>query len=460
MPTEPMNADIIIKNAKIFTAERKNSFVNGSISVIGNRIAAVGSDEEILKAYSSGTVIDAEGGMVHPGMVDTHLHLTSILFHGLPIDPDGRASTKYSYADVKTETDDAITASFAAASCVALLRRGFTTFMEAGTVFETDAFAETLSDIGMRGMVSAPFGWDDVTCFERTEPGTLNDKLLKQAPPDREIVLERLQRELRRNTDKHALVTGFVCLYGEGSASDELMEEATAMARNHGVIYNQHQGYVQKWRPVEKEIFGRSGLRRLDEFGALNPGTTLSHMNVIEPEDEALVHERKPNIAWCPNNALRRAIHPHIKCHAPSLYKNGVSVSLGLDVGLYHTLGTAGSAALLLAAEVEEQLEDSDPFFMQTIDAAHNIGMEEHLGSIEVGKKADIVIRSYGDITHTPLDRLGSTLAFSSFLIPVDTVIIDGRIVMSKGALCTRDQREILNDAITKREQLLSRIAT
>lgn len=459
MAAAPLTADLIVKNARIFTGDRDRPYLSGAIAVRGNRIAAVGPDGEVLGRYRSGTVVDADGGMAHPGMTDTHLHLTSLLFHGFPIDSDGRSASKPSYASVKTETDDEITAAFTAAAGVALLRRGFTTFMEAGTVFETDAFAETLTGLGMRGLVSAPFGWDDVTCFQRTEPGTLNAKLLAKAPPDRGVVVDRLKRELRRNRDGDALVTGFVCLYGEGSSSDELLAEATAMAREAGVIYNQHQGFVAKWRPVERELYGRSGLRRLDELGALNGGTTLSHMNVIEPDDLELVRRRKPNIVWCPNNALHRAVHREHKCHAPGLYRDGLSVSLGLDTALVNSLGTAGIAGLLLAASLGDRLEDPDPFYMQTVDAARNMGLGDDLGTIEAGKKADIVVRSYGDITHTPLDSLGSALALSSHVIPVATVIIDGRIVVQDGRPTRCDQQVVLRRAAHQRERLLKRIA-
>ncbi|WP_085032593.1 amidohydrolase family protein [Ensifer aridi] len=452
--------DHLIVNGEIFTGDRMSPYLgNGAVAVNGNRIVAVGDTSSLLERYASEHVLDVAGAIVHPGMIDTHVHATSIVLHGLPVAVDEVSAFKVSYADVKVETDDESTDALVAAAAVALLRRGYTCFMEAGTVFETDAFANALERIGMRGMVSAPFGWDDVGIFESLAPATITARLMERAPADRATVIRRLERELTRNVDKDALVTGYVCLYGECSATDELTRDASELAKQAGVLFNQHQGFLRKWQEFETKKYGLSGVQRLHRLGALHEGTTLSHMNVMSDLDAELVVENRPGITWCPNNALHRAVHPTDLCRMPSLMEDGVCVSLGVDTTMYHPLGSAGMVSLLLSAEYGKRLDDAEPFYMQTVNAAQNIGYGDELGMLSVGKRADIVVRAVEDITHTALEQTGGLLALSSSQIPVDLVMIDGQIIMKGGRLTRVDQTEVLHHALAQRRRLLARAA-
>lgn len=457
MAQDKQQVDHLIINGEIFTGDRAHPYIaNGAIAVQGKRIIAVGDTADLLTEYAAGNLIDVGGNIVHPGMIDTHLHATSVALHGFSVATDQLSDTQVSYADIKDKTDDEAMEALVAAGAVALLRRGYTCFMEAGTVFETDAFVSALQRIGMRGMVSAPFGWDDVSAFEAHAPGMINERMMERAPPDKAIVLRRLERELARNTDKDALVTGYVCLYGEGSATDALLREAHDLARKAGVLFYQHQNFIPIWPEVEIEKYGMSGVERLHKLGALSESTTLSHMNVLNDKEVALVVETNAGVAWCPNNAMHRAVHPKHPCRMPELVDKGASVSLGIDTTMYHPLGTAGMVSLLLSSMTGKRLGDAEPFYMQTANAARNIGFGDELGTLSVGKRADIVVRAAEDITHTAMDRGGGLLALSSSQIPVDLVMIDGQIVMKDGRLAKLDQAEVLQQALEQRRRLIA----
>ncbi|MGX5805162.1 amidohydrolase family protein [Bradyrhizobium sp. Arg314] len=136
-----------------------------------------------------------------------------------------------------------------------------------------------------------------------------------------------------------------------------------------------------------------------------------------------------------------------------------MSVSLGVDTIGSDPIGIAGLVSLYLSASSGERLNDADPFYMQTIDAANNLGLGDRLGSLTVGKRADVVIREARDITHHSWrDDTGILLALSSSMIPVDTVMIDGRIVLEKGRLTTMDQDAILAEALRQRDTLTDRL--
>lgn len=452
--------DHLIVNGEIFTGERASPYIkDGAIAVDGNRILAIGDTRSLSARYAAPNLINVGGAIIHPGMIDTHLHATSIALHGLPVSIDQISQSKISYADVKVHTDEALTDALVAAAAVALLRRGYTCFKEAGTVFETDAFASALQRIGMRGMVSAPFGWDDVSHFERHAPGMITKRLMGRAPADAATVIKRIERELTRNTDKDTLVTGYVRLYGEGSATDELTRDASDLAREAGVLFNQNQGFLRMWEELETKKYGMSGIARLRRLGALNEGATLSNVNVMSDLDAELVVENRPGITWCPNNALHRAVHPADPCRLPQLINEGVCVSLGMDHTMFHPLGTAGMVSLLLSAQSGQRLDDAEPFYMQTANAARDIGFGDQLGTLSVGKRADIVVRAAEDITHTALEQAGGLLALSSSYMPVDLVMIDGQIVMKGGRLTRVDQAEVLHRALEHRRRLLERAA-
>lgn len=456
--TDKQQVDYLIINGEVYTGDRASPFIrNGAIAVKESRIVNVGETSELIAKYKPLDSIDVAGAIVHPGMIDTHVHATSIVLHGLPVSTDHPIKSKVSYADVKVQTDDESTDALVAAAAVALLRKGYTCFMEAGTVFETDAFVAALERIGMRGMVSAPFGWDDVSTFEKHSPGMITTRLMERAPADKATVLRRLERELTRNTDKDTLVTGYVCLYGEGSATDGLTKDASDLAKQSGVLFNQHQGFIPLWEEVETSKHGISGVERLHRLGALHKGTTLSHMNVMSDHDAELVVEHKPGLTWCPNNALHRAVHPAKPCRFPALMKQGVSVSLGIDTTMYHPLGTSGMVSLLLSAACGERLDDGEPFYMQTANAAQNVGLGDQLGTLAPGKRADIVVRTAHDITHTSMEQGGGLLALSSFNIPVDLVMINGQIIMRDGLLTQVDQDEVLRRGLEQRRRVLER---
>lgn len=449
------NVDIIVKNCDLFTGNRSDPHYGvGAVAIRGNLIEAVGAEKNVIRDYTSSHVIDAAGAIVHPGLIDSHLHMTSALCHNLSMDVSGKDASLPSYAQIKCESDDETTAAFTAAIAIAKLRRGHTLFIESGTVFETDAFATALTQVGMRGMVSTPYGWDDLSLYLNYNSGTINRKLIERAPVDSKRVIDQCKLELKRNDDDDALVRGYVCLYGSGTATDELTQEAEALAKTSNSIFMQHQAFTAEGVNAENERFGQSGVARLEHLGALGTHTTLIHMNVLSEQDVEIVKSARPGLVWCPNMPFFYRVYPGHKCYHPAFYKDGLTVSLGVDTLVRNSMDTTGTVALLVASYMGEPLKQSDPFYMQSIDAATNLLLGDRIGSIAVGKRADLVIRSISDIMDVPLDNLGAIIAQNSAMIAVDTVIIDGKIVMQDGRATFVDQDKVFADAVQQRKRL------
>ncbi|WP_331375472.1 amidohydrolase family protein [Sinorhizobium chiapasense] len=451
--------DIVIINGDIFTGDRSQPHYRpGAIAISDGVIVGIGHEQEILSEYDAARKVDAQGAMVHPGFIETHLHSTGMAYHGAPFSPLSGTASKVNYSSMKAETDPDITAAYTAAAACSMLQRGFTLYFESGTVFETDVFAETMTRCGVRGMVTAPWGWDDMS--NMTDGYGLNETLMRRAPSDARRVIDQCKHELARNEDDNALVRGYVGLQGGSSSTDELIQEAVRLATESNAIFWQHQAFDPVSDAEERRKYGDAGTVRMSRLGGLGPNTTLAHMNMLDEPDIELILATKPGLSWCPNNAMVHRITPPHKCWFPHLYRKGVSISLGVDTTMIHPIGIAGLMGLYLSRLVGDSLSDSDPFYMQTIDAARNVGLGDRLGSLTVGKRADVVIREARDITHYSWrDDMGILLSLSSSMIPVDTVLIDGKVVMEKGRLTTMDQDEILAEAMHQRDLLANRLS-
>ncbi|WJI80977.1 amidohydrolase family protein [Mesorhizobium sp. C374B] len=225
-------------NGDVFTGDRDQPHYRpGAVAIKDSVIVGVGPESEILSVYESAQKIDARGALVHPGFIETHLHMTAMAYHGAPFSPHSTAATKVNYSTLKSATNPTITAAYTAAAACSMLQRGFTLFFEAGTVFETDAFAESMTKCGVRAMVSAPFAWDDLSTYEELWPHMMPDALKRRAPADAGRVIDQWKHEIARNKDENALVHGYVGLYGEATATDELTREAVKLAAESKAIF-------------------------------------------------------------------------------------------------------------------------------------------------------------------------------------------------------------------------------
>lgn len=450
----------ILKNAAIFTANSDQPFFErGAISIDDGRITGIGNEADILQSFDAAEIIDADGCVVHPGMIDAHLHLLSVPFHSLSIDPDGQAANQISYSSIKTETDDASVAAFATSTAITCLKKGITLFAEPGTLFETDALASAIEGVGSRAMVSAPYGWDDVKIFYDLMPGTMSDKLMQRAPADASRVIRQISRELDRNQDPEARVRGYVCLYGLGSGTGELIGECLALARGHGVIFSQHDGYLPEYVSAEEARFGATGVARLALLDGLGKDVSLTHLNVVRDLDAESIRASGTNVLWSPMNALHRGLHAHHTCHHPQWHKDGVTVAIVSDSAMDYAIGSSGLAGLFLSGSVGNRLEPHAPFYMQTIEAAKALGIDRDLGSLEIGKRADIVIRKPKDMSEKPLSPLGSIMATSSSMMNVDQVLINGKAILKDGEMVSVDEGEALATSLAQRQRILERVS-
>jgi cytosine/adenosine deaminase-related metal-dependent hydrolase len=440
--------DLLIHNAYLITLDPKRRvFPSGAIAVTGTRITAVGPEREILGKHESSRMFDAHGAVVHPGFIDPHVHIVHGTCRGIFGNTMASGRSKVSFADWKADVTGQDEFDATALAGIEMLRRGFTTFVEPGTAFETDAVAKAAETIGVRALLAGCYLWDQVEIMKHLG-GLDGQSLYKRAPAKLDRCLDQLGAELHRNKDHDGLVRGFVCIYGLGTASDELQKAAKSLAARHKVSFQQHECYMPGAKEADREnLGGKSRLVHLGEIGVLDENAALVHMYALDDDDVAVVRETGASIIWCPLAYLKLAIADQVDCVIPRLSQEGVNVAIATDGALDCTIGDGGPAGYFVSSTLHQPITPENVIEMQTIAAAKATRMETMIGSLEIGKRADIVIRTGSAAESYPAVNPVHQLALTNREGSVDTVVINGEVVFRGGRSTRVDEDAVFATA-------------
>jgi 5-methylthioadenosine/S-adenosylhomocysteine deaminase len=439
----PQPCDLLVTHGYVLSMDaRRTVYPDGAVAVSGSRIVAVGPAREIAAKFKPRRVLDAGGAAVHPGFIDGHTHATLHLTRGAisdnphPTHNPGEELKPGAYVVWLNALEDEDEYASALMACVEMARNGFTAFMDPGTVHETDAVAAAVEDVGIRGMLADPYLWD-------TEGGDAMASQIHRAPPDRKRAEKLLGRELRRNRDPDALVRGHVAVYGIGTVSDELALAAKACADASKVAFAQHQNFMAEDVDYDTKRFGRHPLLHFAEIGLLGPNCAFTHMNVIHDDEVKPIVDSGMSLIWHPGNYMFYAISKEMKTRMPALHRAGVNLTFGADVAKVWAYGELGWLAYLVSRENGHYLPSESILEMFTLGGAKALGLQDEIGSLEVGKRADIVIRSNDLPDAQPNLDVVRQLVLVSRTKSVGTVICNGEIVVRKGQLTRLDEAAV-----------------
>ena len=455
----PRNCDLIIKNGCLLTMDERRAIIpRGAVAVAGHTIAAAGPEKDILRDWQSKNVIDAKGAIVHPGYIDAHLHVNAQTCRGFfRGDASKGGAVGPNYADWKatlTAEDENAAAGLAG---VEMLRHGITTFVEPGSAFEPDAVAAATQAIGIRCTLAEPYLWDTTDTMD-VIPGLASKSLFARVPPERDRCLKLLGSQLFRNRDKDGIVHGHVALYGEGTASDELYVAAKKLADREGVILNNHVGFDLDLAAAMERVWGKPRFIHLAEIGVLGPNTTFVHMNLIRDEEVEPIIKSRLSIVWCPLAYVSRGTPLRQPTRIPEMKKRGVNVALGTDSARQSSAGDAGFLALQLAGGAGHAMVSEDIFEMMTVGGARAAGLQHLIGSLEPGKRADIVIRSTHAAELMPSIDPVHQLVTVGHGANADTVLVNGRIVLREGRATLVDEADVFAKAQASVHRIISRL--
>ncbi|HTR65693.1 MAG TPA: amidohydrolase [Terriglobales bacterium] len=439
--TDRQKADLLISGGTVVTMDANRAIIDdGAIAVKGDTILAVGPQAEIESRYAAAQTIDVRGRLVLPGFINGHTHVPMTLFRGLHDDVTlNDWLYKYIFpAEAKNVNEEFVRWGTRLAAAEQI-RAGVTTF--ADMYYFEDAVAEETKAAGMRGVLGETF-IDFPAPDNKTEAEMLayTEKFLKRWQGDPLI---------QAAPAPHSIYT----------CSQKTLQDAAALARKYHAPILIHVAEMKKeWEDSEK-AHGMSPVQYLDKIGVLGSDIIAAHCIFVDAADRQLLAEKGVGCVHNPssNMMLASGVSP-----VPEMRAAGVAVGLGTD-------GPAGSNNDLdlmeeidLAAKLAK-ITKMDPLAlnakavveMATIDGARAVHLEKEIGSLEAGKKADLVILSLDEPNAVPMYDVYAQIAYALKASDVETVVIGGRPVMRDRKLLTVNEEE----AIAKAREYKKKIA-
>jgi 5-methylthioadenosine/S-adenosylhomocysteine deaminase len=446
-------ADLLVVNGDIVTMNAdRQVLVGGAVAIADGVIIDVGATSDLRRLWSGTGELDANGGVVTPGMINAHQHLTGDPLARSCIPDDlvpGASIFEWSVPlhGAHTGDDDELSAALTAAESAL---NGVTTLIEAGTVAHPDRVAKGMTSVGVRGTVGT-WGWD-------VEEGPF------AAPADE--VLDRQRAVLDAypaDPINPGLVTGWVTLVGHSLASDTLLAGAADLARQRDVGLTMHMSPTRSDPDVYLERTGRRPLEHLDALGVLGSHLLLAHAVWLDDAEVDALLRTDTAIAYCPWAYLRLGQGVSQRGRHAEIVRRGGRVALGCDAtnagDQVDILRTAALAAgLAKDAAVDPQAFGAhEAFELATIRGAEAVGMARDIGSLEPGKRADLVIHDPNAPQWSPRGDVALQLVWSADGRTVRHVLIDGRVVVQDGRCVTVDLDSLQAEASEAAAKLFAR---
>jgi 5-methylthioadenosine/S-adenosylhomocysteine deaminase len=445
-----MKVDTLIAGATIVTmnAERQ-VIVDGALAIAGDRIAAVGKRAELESAIKAAEVIDGRRFVMTPGFINSHVHVTETLLKGFLPENLGFAEGVWGWSvplyESHSPEEQAIAARLAALS---MLRTGTTCFLEAATIFSLDAVIEALDATGMRGRLGE---WMLDRAFSPDQDQTaMTDKALRQ-----------LENQMARypGGDGRKLAA-WPLLIGHSTATDTLWRGAKELADRYGAGISAHMSPAQLDPDWYVANTGKRPVEHLAEIGVLGGNVCLTHMVHVNDSEVALLAETGTNVIHCPGAALKGGYGSTAVGRFPEMAAAGVTLLLGTD-GSDHA--DMMKPIALMAGLFKDARRDAGLFpahqalEMATVNAARAMNLSSEIGSLEVGKKADVVLHDTDRPEWRPLTNAVAQLVWSADGRGVHSVWVDGRRVVDNYRCTTIDEEKLYAEAQAAADSITGR---
>jgi cytosine/adenosine deaminase-related metal-dependent hydrolase len=449
----PTAVDTIVRGWYVVTMNPDRDVIrDGAVAIRDGEIVAVGPRSAVTAAHTAAETIGGDHHVVTPGMVNAHIHVTGEpLTRGYvpddtPFEENVFVWLCQLYA-AYTAPEERLSGQLAAAE---MLRSGTTSFLEAGTIRFLDEVIDGLTEIGIRGRVG-PWVWD--------------------LPPEPDVyrhntdeAIERLRSSLAAH--REGLVQTWSILVGHTTASDPLWRAARELADEYGTGMSFHMSPAESDPEGFVAEFGHRPMIHLAELGVLADDVAITHCVRVDDREVAIMGEAGVSVAHCPTTALKVSYGVTQVGKMPEMVQAGVNVAIGTDGNNASNYSDLMRATYLVAGLFKDARTDPQMFpaekayEMGTLAGAKAMGAESEIGSLEVGKRADIVLHDTDRPEWRPLLNVANQLVWSADGRGVDTVLVDGRVVVENGHLTTVDEErmwaeaQVAGEAITARSGL------
>ena len=425
----------LIRDATIVTLDGdKQIHAPGSLLVRGDRIAEVGPAGSLgASAAEAEVTIDAHGKVLLPGFVSSHNHLGYAVFRGRAEDI-GHSPTQRLYMPMGEVLSRAERRDIGSLAVAELLRGGVTTVLEMEE--DADIFAGYVERVGLRAGIGIMV--HDVDIGRMLDGDVAFDPALREAQLEQAIGFAETWHG-RGEGRISALMTA----NGLGTSSPEQLRALRDAADRLGLRLSIHLGAGEA--ELVRRLHGAGPFEFAREHGFLAPDVVAVHCYKMDERDVETFADAGAHLSHCPlMNAMRGAIAP-----VQALRSHGVNVGLGIDnyFSDFYDVLRACIAVARIRAEDPEVLPAAEVLELATLGSARALGLEADIGSLEVGKKADLQIVDMRRFGLTPVTDPVRTLVYHGHAKDVETVMIDGRVVVSDGRVVGEDEEALLDGA-------------
>jgi len=411
-----------------------------AVAVRGGEILAVGDPAAIDAAFSPKARLERKDGVLLPGLVNTHTHAAMNLLRGISNDqPLMEWLRKFIFPAEAKNVSPAFVKAGTDLACLEMIRGGTTTFADM-YYYESDV-AASVEKAGLRGVLGE-------TWLDFPAPGHAN--------------LEESKKVTRAFLEKwkgHRRITAAVAPHAPYTCSKETLLAAKALADEYGAPLLIHVSETKDEQKQIREKYGTTPAKWLDAIGFLGPRVLAAHGVWLDEGDLALLASRKVAFSHNPesNMKLGSGIAPVALAR-----KAGIVVGLGTDgvagsnndLDMLEAMDFAGKLAKVAALD-PTALPAADLLRMATIDGARVLGLDRLVGSIEPGKRADLIVIGLGNAHAQPVYDLPSTVVYSSKVDDVSLTVVDGRVLWDGRRVATLDEAKVLATAKEWREKVL-----
>lgn len=445
--------DTLIKGWYVVTMNDHRDIIrHGAVAIRGNRIVAVGKASELEANYEAAEVVGGDRFVVTPGMVNTHIHITGEpLTRGYVPDDTPFEENVFAWLCPLYAAYDAdqerLSGQLAA---VEMLKSGTTTFLEAGTIRFVDEVLDGLVEVGIRGRIGR-WVWD--------------------LPPEPDVYRQTTDEAIAHLHDTieacrgaaGGRLGGWSMVVGHTTCSDPLWRAAREAADHHGVGLNFHMSPAALDPDGFAAEFGQRPFVHLDEIGVLGDDVAATHCVHVDDRELDLLAGHGCSVSHCPTTALKVSYGVTQIGKMPEMVQRGINVSIGTDGNNASNYSDLMRATYLVAglfkdARMDPQMFPAEKAYeMATLGGARTMLLSDEIGSLEVGKCADVVLHDTDRPEWRPLLNVMNQLVWAADGRGVHTVFVDGAKVVEAGRMTTIDEDDFYEACQVAGEAVVAR---
>jgi 5-methylthioadenosine/S-adenosylhomocysteine deaminase len=432
--------DLLVLGGTIVTMDGTRRILDdGGIAVSGGRILAIGPRTEIASSYSSRQILNATGKLIVPGLINGHTHIPMVLFRGLADDLDLQEwLTKYIFpAEAKNVTEEFVRVG-ARLGLAEMIRGGTTTYCD--MYYFEDAIAEETAKAGVRAVLGETvIDFPVADNKNNTEAMSYVEKFVS-------------------HWKAHDLIVAAIAPHAPYTVSEDHLKAARAFSDRTGCPIVTHISETKREVDDSVKAKGASPVNYLERIGFLNERVIAAHMVWPQDGEVEILKRRGVGVVHNPQSNMKLAagVAP-----VPKMMAEGIFLGLGTDgaasnndLNMWEEMDTVAKLHKVFTGD-PKVISAQQAFELATIRGAQALHLEKEIGSLEKGKRADLLVIERDALNQIPLYNVYSDLVYATKASDVQSVVINGRVVMRNRRLLTLNEAAIKASAAVFREKII-----